>query len=102
MWRSVIRVVGSTPTTAASNAVVCRMCTTAPTLKSPSSARIACTCPPEVQHSSNQVSPLKQYLDHEEWEFAGDEERDHLVFGQLPSQVEVEEASSDLQQALRL
>lgn len=44
----------------------------------------------------------RQFWDGEDWEIAGDEERDHYVFGSLPTVEEVEEASSDLQNALRL
>lgn len=110
MWRSVIRVVGSSAPTVASNAAMCRMCTTTPALRTASpSARVACSCPAEVHHSNNsQVnsnnnnSGLKQFWDIEDWEIAGDEERDILVFGTLPTQREVEEATSDLQNALRL
>jgi len=110
MWRSVIRVVGSSAPTVASNAAMCRMCTTTPALRTASpSARVACSCPAEVHHSNNsQVnsnnnnSGLKQFWDIEDWEIAGDEERDILIFGTLPSQREVEEATSDLQNALRL
>lgn len=101
MWRSIIRVVGSGPTSAATNAAMCRMCTTTPSLKAPTSARITCDCPSEV-HSpgSTTDSGFKQYLDIEDWEFAGDE--DYLVFGTLPTQGEVEEATSDLQHALQM
>lgn len=101
MWRSIIRVVGSGPTSAATNAAMCRMCTTTPSLKAPTSARITCDCPSEV-HSpgSTTDSGFKQYLDIEDWEFAGDE--DYLVFGTLPTQGEVEEATSDLQHALQI
>jgi len=44
----------------------------------------------------------QQFWDLDDWEIAGDEERDHYVFGSLPTVKEVEEASSDLQNALRL
>ncbi|KAG0567268.1 hypothetical protein M758_7G155800 [Ceratodon purpureus] len=103
MWRSVIRVVGSAPTTAASNAAMCRMCTTTPALKAPTSARIACNCPAEGHAPGGQAnSGSKQYWDIDDWEFAGDDERDYLVFGTLPTQQEVEEATSDLQHALQI
>ena len=103
MWRSVIRVVGSAPTSAASSAAMCRMCTTTPALKAPTSARIVCNCPAEVHAPGGQAnSGLKQYWDIEDWEFAGDDERDYLVFGTLPTQREVEEATSDLQHALQM
>lgn len=103
MWRSVIRVVGSGPTSAATNAAMCRMCTTTPALKAPTSARITCNCPSDINAPGSQAnSGLKQYFDVEDWEFAGDDERDYLVFGTLPTQREVEEATSDLHHALKI
>jgi hypothetical protein len=117
MWRNVVRVVGSSPSPssagAASNAVICRTCAT--TIKAPAaSASISCTCTTtpsaaEVHpHSANKQQPspggVRQYWELDDWEFAGgdEEEKDHLVFGTLPSRSEVEEASSELHHALRL
>ncbi|CAK9873511.1 unnamed protein product [Sphagnum jensenii] len=111
MWRTAIRVVGSSSPSSAAvvpNAVLCRTGTTTPAIKSPASASISCTCNPvEVHrhHSAKQQpsSGSRQYWELEDWEFAaGGEEKDHLVFGTLPSRSEVEEATFELQDALRL
>lgn len=108
MWRTVSRVVGSTPTTAASNAAMCRMCTTTPSLKAPTtSARMACSCSgsSEVHNPNGQAnSGLQQYWEMDDWVFAGDEAEslDYLVFGTVPSKQDVEEATSDLQHALQM
>jgi hypothetical protein len=111
MWRTAIRVVGSSSPSSAAvapNAVLCRTGTTTPAIKSPASASISCTCnPAEVHrhHSAKQQpsSGSRQYWELEDWEFAaGGEEKDHLVFGTLPSRSEVEEATFELQDALRL
>jgi len=40
--------------------------------------------------------------DLDDWEFAGDEEKDHFVFGSPPTITEVQEATADLRSALRL
>ncbi|CAM6050085.1 unnamed protein product [Sphagnum compactum] len=53
MWRTAIRVGGSSsPSSAAvaSNAVLCRTGTTTPAIKSPASASISCTCNPAEVH----------------------------------------------------
>lgn len=108
LWRSVARAVGAAAPTVAvtTNAAYCSACTAAPTA-SPRAARggAACNCkalPGPVQaHPGLSYGP-QQFWDLDEWEIAGDEERDHYVFGSLPTVKEVEEASSDLQNALRL
>lgn len=105
MWRTVSRVVGSSPTTAASNAAMCRVCTTTPALKAPTSARMACSCPSEVHTPNGQPnSGLQQYWEMDDWVFAGDEAEnlDYLVFGTVPSKQDAEEATSDLQHALQM
>jgi hypothetical protein len=110
-WRTAIRVVGSSSPSSAAvapNAVLRRTGTTTPAIKFPASASISCTCnPAEVyrHHSAGQQpsSENRQYWELEDWEFAaGGEEKDHLVFGTLPSRSEVEEATFELQDALRL
>jgi len=47
---------------------------------------------------------LQQYFEIDDWVFAGDEAEslDYLVFGTVPSQQDVEEATSDLQHALQM
>jgi len=111
MWRTAVRVVGSSSPSSAAvapNAVLCRTGATTAAIKSPASASISCTCnPAEVHrhHSAKQQpsSGSRQYWELEDWEFAtGGEEKDHLVFGTLPSRSEVEEATFELQDALRL
>ncbi|KAL3696972.1 hypothetical protein R1sor_011048 [Riccia sorocarpa] len=67
----------------------------------------SCACSPETTpravNAAGQKSP-KSVWDSDDWEFADEEEEriDRLVFGPLPTQQEVEEASTDLQNALRL
>lgn len=47
---------------------------------------------------------MQQYWEADDWVFAGDEAEslDYLVFGTVPSKKDVEEATSDLQQALQI
>ena len=108
LWRSVARAVGAAaPTVAATNAVYCSACVATP---APTSMRVAsCTCrahgvqqPQQAQGASSVSFGPKQFWDLHDWEFEGDEERDHYVFGAPPTLKEVEEASLDLQNALRL
>lgn len=104
LWRSVARAVGAAAPTVAvtANAAYCHACTATP---QPRGAAAGCSC-------KTQLAPVpgltavsygpQQFWDIDDWEIAGDEERDHYVFGSLPTVKEVEEASSDLQNALRL
>lgn len=105
LWRSVARAVGAAAPTVAvtANTAFCSACTATP---SPRSAE-ACNCKTQF---AGQAHPgltavsygPQQFWDTDDWEIAGDEERDHYVFGSMPTVKEVEEASSDLQNALRL
>lgn len=102
LWRSVARAVGAAaaPTAAvtAATTVQCASCSAA----APPSAR-PCNCKATTHPGLTAVSyGPRQFWDLDDWEIAGDEERDHYVFGSLPTLTEVEEASSDLQNALRL
>jgi hypothetical protein len=109
MWKNVARVVGvaAAPTIAVSNAAFCSACTATPSLQTPSSASVratSCTCQQAtaIQHrnSFGRGKPVSWEID--DWEFAGDEEKDYYVFGTPPSITEVEEATADLRSALRL
>ncbi|KAG0625537.1 hypothetical protein M758_2G063300 [Ceratodon purpureus] len=111
LWRSVARAVGAAAPTVAVTAstVHCAACSAGPTV--PPRARAApCSCKATGAGVGAQAHPgltavsygPRQFWDLEDWEIAGDEERDHYVFGSLPTVKEVEEASSDLQNALRL
>jgi hypothetical protein len=113
LWRSVARAVGAAAptvaatTVAATNAAYCSACAATP---APISMRVAsCTCrahgvqqQQQAQEASSVSFGPKQFWDLHDWEFEGDEEREHYVFGAPPTLKEVEEASSDLQNALRL
>lgn len=104
MWRTVTRVVGSGPTTAASNAAMCRMCTTTPALKAPTtSARMSCSCASSEVHTSPN-SGMQQHWEIDDWVFAGDdvESLDYLVFGTAPTQQDVEDATAELHHALQI
>jgi hypothetical protein len=117
VWKGVARVV--TPAvrvvgTSASTSSSCSFCKTVSTASShaakPQSARLrSCAC--NTGGSGNQMAAAASSIsqqgptlwDLDEWEFAEEEEKiDHLVFGSLPSRTEIEEASSELQNALRL
>jgi hypothetical protein len=103
LWKSVARAVGvAAPAALASNAALCSACTATPSPRS-SPRAASCTCKANAVQS---VAALKfgsrQFRDFDDWEFAGDEERDHYVFGSLPTVKEVEEASAELRNALSL
>jgi hypothetical protein len=107
LWRSVARAVGAAAPTVAvtTSAAHCAACSAAP-MASPRARAPSCSC---KATGAVQAPPLttvsygpRQFWDIDDWEIAGDEERDHYVFGSLPTVKEVEEASSDLQNALRL
>lgn len=108
MWKNVARAVGATAPTVAltSTAAHCSACTATPTA-SARAGGASCNCKTtgavQAQPGLTPVSyGPRQFWDLEDWEFAGDEERDRYVFGTLPTVEEVEDASSELQNALRL
>jgi len=107
LWRSVARAVGAAAPTVAvtTNAAYCH-CAPPPNA-SPRSRGASCKCKAVGGvHAHPGLSAVsygpRQFWDGEDWEIAGDEERDYYVFGSLPTVEEVEEASSDLQNALRI
>ena len=110
LWRSVARAVGAAAPTVAvtTNAAFCSACSAAPTASPRARAAAAsCNCKAAGAVHAHPALPTvsygpRQFWDLDDWEIAGDEERDHYVFGSLPTVKEVEEASSDLQNALRL
>jgi hypothetical protein len=95
------------PTVAATNTARCSARAATP---APISMRVAsCTCrahgvqqQQQAQGESSVSFGGNQFWVLHDWEFEGDEERDHYVFGAPPTSKEVEEASLDLQNALRL
>ncbi|CAM6096852.1 unnamed protein product [Calypogeia fissa] len=110
VWRGVSRVVSpAVRVGAASTSTSCSFCkkvgTSAQASKVHSARFRSCSCT-SAQKSSASVSHQQgaaALWEPDEWEFAEEEERvDHLVFGSLPSKTEVEEATSELQNALRL
>ncbi|CAM6127907.1 unnamed protein product [Calypogeia fissa] len=117
VWRGVTRVVSpAVRVAAASTSTSCRFCKKVGVGKSAQASKVhsasaqfrSCSCTSAQKTSASVISPQQQgaavaLWDADEWEFAEEEERvDHLVFGSLPSKTEIEEASSELQNALRL
>ncbi|XP_024368679.1 uncharacterized protein [Physcomitrium patens] len=108
LWKNVARAVGAAAPTVAltPTAAHCSACTATPTA-SARAGGASCNCKTagavQVQPGLTPVSyGPRQFWDLEDWEFAGDEERDRYVFGSLPTVEEVEDASSELQNALSL
>ncbi|KAG6548259.1 hypothetical protein Mapa_010310 [Marchantia paleacea] len=110
VWRGVTRLATTvTPAVrpasrSTSSCSFCKINAAAQAAKASSSKMHSCACTPETTPKAGYVSQgAKSMWDSDEWEFAEEEDKiDHLVFGPIPSRQEVEEASSELQNALRL
>lgn len=102
---SVSPAVRAASSSAASSCSFCKINAPTQTPTAQSVRLHSCVCPTEATSKAGNVNQqgIRSSWELDDWEFAEEEERvDHLVFGSIPSRTEVEEASSELQNALRL